>query len=134
MAELTDNFISNDSKEDAKQAFVKAIDTGLAFKLQSDVRETSLEGLIPENFFDEMPLNGRSMAEVQQEFETRFLPYSYNFASPNFMGFPDAGNSIAAITGNIMADFMQQNLINQSFCSPVGTFVEVAVIKWLREI
>ncbi|MEI6711836.1 MAG: hypothetical protein WCK88_06755 [bacterium] len=32
-----------------------------------------------------------------------------------------------------MKDFLQQNLINQSFCSPSATFVEIAVIRWLRE-
>ncbi|MER5281015.1 hypothetical protein ABT025_35525 [Streptomyces sp. NPDC002809] len=28
----------------------------------------------------------------------------------------------------------QQNLINQSFCSPSGTMAEIAVIRWLREL
>jgi L-2,4-diaminobutyrate decarboxylase len=50
------------------------------------------------------------------------------------MGFPDAGNAVAGIAGNITADLLQQNLINQSFCSPSGTFAEIAVVRWLREI
>lgn len=29
---------------------------------------------------------------------------------------------------------MQQNLINSSFCAPIATYMEIAVIKWLREI
>ena len=50
------------------------------------------------------------------------------------MGFPDAGNSIAAMTGSLTADLLQQNLINQSFCSPSGTFAEISVIRWLRDV
>lgn len=49
------------------------------------------------------------------------------------MGFPDAGNSIAALGWAMLKDFLQQNLINQSFCAPSATFVEIAVIRWLRE-
>ena len=48
------------------------------------------------------------------------------------MGFPDAGNSIAGLSGAIFADLLQQNLINSSFCAPIATFMEIAVIKWLR--
>ena len=50
------------------------------------------------------------------------------------MGFPDAGNSISGITGAIISDFMQQNLINSSFCAPIATFTEIAVVNWLRKI
>lgn len=134
MTDLTSKFISDESKDEARQAFVRAVDNGLTFKLQKDVRKGRIDDLTPANFVDDMPLDGQPIEAVQQEFTDRFLPYSYNFASPNFMGFPDAGNSIAAVTGNITADFLQQNLINQSFCSPSGTFAEIAVIKWLREI
>jgi L-2,4-diaminobutyrate decarboxylase len=49
------------------------------------------------------------------------------------MGFPDAANSVASISGALIANFLQQNLINQSFCGPSATFVEIAVLQWLRE-
>ena len=62
------------------------------------------------------------------------LPYCTNFSSPNFMGFPDAGNSVASLGGALLYNFLQQNLINQSFCGPSATFVEIAVIQWLREV
>ncbi|MDP2670681.1 MAG: hypothetical protein Q8O99_07450 [bacterium] len=41
---------------------------------------------------------------------------------------------MAGIGGAILADFLQQNLINQSFCGPSATFLEINVIRWLREI
>lgn len=132
---MNDNlFLTGDNSEYAKSAFTRAVDLGIDFKLQSDVRKEKIDDLISSNFIDPLPQDGKTLEEVQDEFEKRFLPYCYNFASPNFMGFPDAGNSIAAISGNITADFLQQNLINQSFCSPTGTFAEISVIRWLREI
>ncbi len=127
---MNDNlFLTGDNSEYAKSAFTRAVDLGIDFKLQSDVRKEKIDDLISSNFIDPLPQDGKTLEEVQDEFEKRFLPYCYNFASPNFMGFPDAGNSIAAISGNITADFLQQNLINQSFCSPTGTFAEISVIS-----
>lgn len=128
------SILSEDTQDEAKKLFNEAIDLGVEFKLQRDVRSGSLENLMPQDFLEDLPEDGQSAEAVLAEFKQRFLPYSYNFASPHFMGFPDAGNSIAAISGNIMADFLQQNLINQSFCSPVGTFAEMAVVRWMREV
>ena len=36
------------------------------------------------------------------------MPMSTNFASPYAMGFPDCGNSIAAMTGAVVSDFLNQ--------------------------
>lgn len=134
MSNHKSKILSEDTAKEAVRAFERAIKTGVEFKLQKDVRKGDISSLKPENLIDEIPMEGKPLDEVMDEFNERFLPYCYNFASPNFMGFPDAGNSIAAITGNILADFLQQNLINQSFCSPSGTFAEIAVIRWLREV
>lgn len=128
------SFLSSGNKGIARDLFINAIDEGLEFKLQEDVRKGDFSHLKPEDFIDTLPEKGQSVSAVQKEFNERFLPYCYNFASPNFMGFPDAGNSIAAIVGNLTTDFLQQNLINQTFCSPSGTFAEIAVVRWLREI
>lgn len=80
------------------------------------------------------PINGTELKELLKKFQTEILPYCSNFSNENFMGFPDAGNSIAGISGAILADFLQQNLINSSFCAPIATYMEIAVIKWFREL
>ncbi|HVS58585.1 MAG TPA: pyridoxal-dependent decarboxylase [Candidatus Saccharimonadales bacterium] len=126
--------LGEENLEEASQEFHDAVDIGLSFKMQQNVRNGDMQDLTAEFLVDELPQEGSDLKDVTKEFEKRFLPYCYNFASPRFMGFPDAGNSIAAITGSILSDFMQQNLINQSFCSPSGTFAEISVIRWLREI
>ncbi|PIZ76433.1 pyridoxal-dependent decarboxylase [Candidatus Peregrinibacteria bacterium CG_4_10_14_0_2_um_filter_38_24] len=80
-----------------------------------------------------MPETGVPVEELIDDFNRRILPLCTNFGSPQFMGFPDAGNSVAALAGSVAMNFANQNLINQSFCSPVGTLTEIAVIQWLRE-
>lgn len=130
----SDKFLNENTKNDARDVFVDAVDRGIHFKLQDQVRSGDIEKLIPNDLIEPMPIEGSDLQVIEKQFNDQVLPYCYNFASSNFMGFPDAGNSIAAIAGNITADFMQQNLINQSFCSPSGTFVEMSVIRWLREV
>lgn len=131
---ITEYFLNEDNRDAAREVFINAVDIGIDFKQQENVRIGDISKLDPTTFLDDLPLEGQPIQDIQKEFTDRFLPYCYNFASPNFMGFPDAGNSIAAIAGNITSDFLQQNLINQTFCSPVGTFAEISVIRWLREI
>ena len=126
--------LSTDNTEYAKRIFYEAIDIGIDFKLTPNVRTKKISAIEPMSFTKKMPECGMPIEEVMHDFADNLLPYCYNFSSPNFMGFPDAGNSIAAITGALTSDFLQQNLINQSFCSPSGTYAEIEVIRWLREI
>ncbi len=128
-------FINKINKEKSKNIFEKVINLWLNFKLKNKVinkRDTHKE-LLKKIV---IPLNKEweSLEHIISTFENDILPYCSNFSSPNFMWFPDAGNSVAGIAGNILSDFLQQNLINQSFCSPSATFVEIATISWLREI
>lgn len=57
---------------------------------------------------------------------------STNFASPNFMGFPDCGNSLPAVAASLLVPLLNQNLINQDFCAPAATFIEMETVHWLR--
>lgn len=50
------------------------------------------------------------------------------------MGFPDSGNSLGGLSGSLLSDLLQQNLINASFCAPVATIMEINVIQWLRKV
>ena len=110
-----------------------ALRDGIEFKLQKKVTQRTLQPGEGKRFIESFPENGVPVEELIQEFRERLLPYCTNFSSPQFMGFPDAGNSVAALAGGIAELMANQNLINQSFCSPVGTFAEISVIQWLRE-
>lgn len=125
--------INKNNKKYAEKCFKEAIKLGLDFKLNSKVNEKHFKREVL-NHLIKLPINESTPEEIIKEFKEQILPYCTNFSSEKFMGFPDAGNSISGVTGAIISDFMQQNLINSSFCAPIATFTEIAVINWLREI
>lgn len=125
--------LNNQNKKYAKNFFSKILDMGINFKLQDRVAEKQITNESITEILVGLPQKGISPEEVLKEFERDVLPYCTNFSSNKFLGFPDAGNSVGALGGSLLSDFLQQNLINQSFCAPSATFVEIAVIQWLRE-
>lgn len=126
--------LNEDNKKDARDFFLKIVDIGMNFKLGERVTNKRIFQEEAKGLISDLPEKGSSATDVLKEFENEILPYCTNFSSRKFLGFPDAGNSIGAIGGALMSDFLQQNLINQSFCAPSATFVEIAVIQWLREV
>lgn len=126
-------FINNETREYSSELLKKVIDIGIDYKLQGAFKSKKFDDTVNTEIFD-FPTEGMELNKLVSFFEESILPYCANFSSEKFMGFPDAGNSIAGITGAVFADFLQQNLINSSFCSPIGTFMEIAVIQWLRNV
>lgn len=132
---MDDLILNRQNRKNSEALFEDVVRIGLDFKLKEQIRDKEIDEVKSRDIMlAPLPMESQSVASVLDEFVNDVMPYSYNFASPNFMGFPDAGNSVGAITGAILADFLQQNLINQSFCSPAGTFVEIATINWLRQV
>lgn len=125
--------LNNQDKTRAKEFFSKILDMGIKFKLQERVTEKHITADGINKILVDLPEKGISPEDILHEFERDVLPYCSNFSSTKFLGFPDAGNSVGALGGSLLSDFLQQNLINQSFCAPSATFVEIAVIEWLRE-
>lgn len=127
------NILNNENKDEVKEVLKKVIDIGIDFKCQENFAENKFkEEQIQEIL--ETPIEGVELDKLVEKFKEEILPYCSNFSTTNFMGFPDAGNSIAGLSGAIFTDLLQQNLINSSFCAPIATFMEIAVIKWLREV
>ena len=126
--------LNKNNKEESKRFFERIIDLGIEFKIQDKVTPKHLSIDVGKKLITQFPAEGKEPEEILEEFVKEVLPYCTNFSSPNFMGFPDAGNSVASLGGALLYNFLQQNLINQSFCGPSATFVEIAVIQWLREV
>lgn len=118
----------------AEKFFKKIIKIGSEFKIKNKVFEKVAKLREQKKIITSFPEKGKSLGEVVDEFKKDILPFCSNFSSRGFMGFPDAGNSLAGISGALFEVFLQQNLINQSFCAPSATFVEISVIRWLREL
>lgn len=117
----------------ARECLNEALEIGVNFKLNADFKAKKFE----KNNMEELlktPTKGVELKKLLKSFENDIIPYCSNFGNEKFMGFPDSGNSIAGISGAILSDFLQQNLINSSFCAPIATYMEIAVIKWFREL
>ena len=127
-------FLNEDSQQRAIRFFREIVDLGVDFKINAKVREKPMDADAIDRIIGPLPDDGQELEGLLAEFREHVLPYCTNFSSRNFMGFPDAGNSIAGIGGALVADMLQQNLINQSFCAPSATYVEIAVLQWLRDI
>lgn len=125
--------LNKSNKAQAKKFFNKILNLGIDFKLGDKVTEKHLSIQKGLDLVKELSENGQDENSILEEFKKEVLPYCTNFSSNNFMGFPDAGNSVASIGGALLYNMLQQNLINQSFCGPSATFVEICVINWLRE-
>lgn len=131
---MDSNLILNkENKTYAKKCLNEIVDMGLNFKLQENFREKHVSKDMIEKIF-KMPINTTGLEEIITFVKKAILPYCSNFGTEKFMGFPDAGNSIAGISGAVLSDFLQQNLINSSFCAPIATYMKIAVINWLRQI
>lgn len=120
---------------DADAFLHQALDVGLAFKRRPEIFGTRLPPEQIRNLLvDDLPEQACTPEAVLRSFVDDVLPLCKNEASPRFLGFGDTGDDLAALAGGILAMFTQQNLINQSFDSPSATFVEIAVLRWLRAL
>ncbi|MDG4765116.1 pyridoxal-dependent decarboxylase [Solwaraspora sp. WMMD406] len=128
---LTDTQTVNESTKLLKWL----VDLGIEFKRRHVIFG---ERLSPEQARDllisELPTAPTPVDGLLRYFENTVLPLCKNEASPRFLGFGDTGDDLAAMAGGLLALFTQQNLINQSFDSPSATFIEIAVLRWLRDL
>lgn len=83
---------------------------------------------------EEMPSRGMSYDEIIDVLNNKVGKYSIaQFDEKNF-SFPDSGNAIPAIMADIYSKFINQNMIAVSRSAPIGTFIEIQLIEWLRKL
>lgn len=123
-------FINTDDRRFTRELFTNAIDIGLDFKLNAPALGDSTHTI----FLPRISQNGISNHQLLSLFQNTILPACTNFSSVNFLGFPDAGNSISGVLGAILGDIVHQNLINESFCAPIATQMEIEVLQTLRRL
>ncbi|MFG1928981.1 pyridoxal phosphate-dependent decarboxylase family protein [Cryptosporangium sp. NPDC048952] len=108
---------------------------GLRFKGREEIYGDRQEpAAIRRRLLVDLAESSTPLTEVIAEFGRDVLPLCKNEASPRFLGFGDTGDDPAALAGGVLALLTQQNLINQSFDAPSATFVEIAVLRWLRAL
>ncbi len=123
---------SPDTFEQQREYLHRVLDLAINFKTQPEVclkPASDLKDFTP----SPVPNSERDLADLLSDFK-EIAAKSTNFGSSRFVGFPDAGNSMAALSGAIFYPFLNQNMINQDFCAPEATFAEIEVIHWLRQL
>jgi len=120
--------------DEASAELCRIVKLGLEFKNRERFYSPA-EGLSPAEVMGEpLPRESTPLEDVEDALMKSYLPGMPNFGSPRFLGFPDAGNNLVGIAGAILADLLNVNLINSTFCSRIATEMEIAVIRWLREL
>lgn len=120
--------------DSARRLLGQVIDIGLAFKYRKRFMAARDSAALEAIATESLPRSGCDLGELLSEVESQYLPTMPNFASPMFAGFPDAGNNLAAVAGAILGELVDVNLINADFCSRGATEMEIALIRWLREL
>ena len=86
------------------------------------------------NIFDKkIPEKGMLFDSLMDKFDV-VGRYSIHQNNLNYLAFPDSGNSKAAIASAIYIQFLNQNMIAVDKSAPIGTFIEIQLISWLREL
>lgn len=80
-----------------------------------------------------VPLKGRSLGELLKKFR-EIGEFSVGQSDIHYMAFPDSGNSLGALAGDLFSKFLNQNLISYDRGSQVGTVIEMQLIEWLRQL
>jgi L-2,4-diaminobutyrate decarboxylase len=127
-------FLSKNTREATLSTLNAALISGVDFKLSRPTIKYRPQQDIKGALLEPLPIEGTPLDDVIGKFQRDVVEGSVNFSSPGFMAFPDAGNSIAALAGAVYADMLNQNLINSEHTSPTATFVELATVRWLRQL
>ena len=127
------DFLDKDNIDNVQQLLNNVIEKCLKFKTRSKVNNFKTNDDLKNLYFENLPTEGVCHAHLLEMLEA-LLEDSVNFSSPKFLGFPDAGNSVAGLMGGIIEGLCQQNLLNSQFCGRTATFIECCTVNWLRTL
>lgn len=130
------DFITGSSKKQ-EEFFEAVLKIGLDFyngKLRKNkVIDYISESEVKKQFTGKIPTDSITDAQVLRLLKEVGSKSIAQF-DKRFIAFPDSGNSKAAMGADIISKFLNQNMISYDRSSPYGTFIEVQVIEWFREI
>ncbi|HYQ69890.1 pyridoxal phosphate-dependent decarboxylase family protein [Actinophytocola sp.] len=122
------------SADEARDLLRKAVDVGLTFKYRQNFANQPDPAALDAIATEQLPADGQPLDDLLDSMESDYLKHMPNFAAPSFAGFPDAGNSAAGTAGAVLAELVNVNMINAAFCSRGATEMEIALIRWLRQL
>ncbi|MEV7776691.1 pyridoxal-dependent decarboxylase [Kitasatospora sp. NPDC088351] len=115
----------------------RAVDLGLDFtsgELRDGLvlRHATARELI-DRFAQPVPVAGTSDEQLLESL-AEIASWSISQADPRYLAFPDTGDSVAALAADIVATFLNQNLIAFDRSAPAASVIEAQLITWLREL
>ena len=122
-----------------QRKFLKGVfDLGLAFYDGTARQGKTIQYLdnndLKKMFVESLPREGMSLEKLLSFYEEKVAAYSIAQSDQRYLSFPDTGNSIAALGADILSVFLNQNLIAIDRSAPTGTFIEMQLILWLRDL
>ncbi len=107
----------------------------LAFiNASGDVIGDAQTGSLSSMFREGIPQEGIDLDSVIALCREAVLPGAIRQSHPMYLAFPDSGNAITGLIAEMYVAILNQNLIAVKKSAPTGTFVEIQVIRWLREL
>jgi len=131
---IDDFFLNKKNKDYAKKLFEKALNIGINFNTNDTIIKKYSTSFLINLVKQDLPVEGEDIKDILNEFKEKFLPYCVNQSSPKYIAFPDAGNSIPGFIAEILKPFLNQNLIADIKSAPVGTYMEIQLINWFRQL
>lgn len=128
-------FIDDNISEEQKRLLHQILDLGIEF-LSGDIRQgRALKFLemseLKERFSTEIPENSTDYDHLYSILH-EIAEYSISQSAHSFLAFPDSAGSLATYCADIIASFLNQNLIAIDRSAPVATYIEAQLIAWLR--
>jgi len=82
----------------------------------------------------EIPEKGVPFEQVRTLITQDVLPGSIHQHARGYLAFPDKGSFASAQYASILADAINQNVIADDKSAPTGTYLETALIHWMRKL
>lgn len=114
--------------------FKRVIKLGIKFQKRKKIINRYSKQELIKKVNKKLPHKRSSFDRVLNEFEKDFLPYCVNQGNPKYLAFPDSGNYKEAIAADILKTFLNQNLIADVKSAPIGTYLEIQLIDWFRQL
>jgi glutamate/tyrosine decarboxylase-like PLP-dependent enzyme len=132
------HFINGPPTDEQRRFLEQVLDLGLSF-LDGTVREGAVLQFqtneeLRRRFAEPLPTQGLSLGDLLELLRHSVARYSIAQSDPRFLAFPDTGNSVATFAADILASFLNQNLIAVDRSAPAATFIEAQLILWLRQL
>ncbi|MEA3378565.1 MAG: pyridoxal-dependent decarboxylase [Nanoarchaeota archaeon] len=134
--DINEFFITKKSRKKFEKIIDQSVKLATDFKLgisDNPLVNYKEQSEIKKLIYEDFPSNETQIDKILEEFKEKILDGSVNWSWPGFMAFPDSNNSIAGTIGHIIQGMTSQNLCNSVHISPTATFVEIQLIKWMRE-